>query len=297
MKILLIGKDGQLGSRLEDDLNSEHEVIAPNHDSLNLILIDSISKTISKIAPELIINAAAYTNVDQAESEQELAYQINAIAPKTLSDKARELNIPIVHISTDYVFDGSKKEAYTEDDDPKPLSIYGKSKWMGEENVRQYPQHFILRTGWLFSSFKRNFLNTTLRLAQQRNTLDIVNDQWGAPTSVRIMSDAIKRIIDSLSKSNLPDLYGTYHLASSGTTTWYLYAKKILSILESLGHKTLLTQNEIYPISLAQYPHIAMRPMNSLLNAEKFSKQFMFEFPHWENEVEKTIYEIILNAQ
>ncbi len=119
----------------------------------------------------------------------------------------------------------------------------------------------------------------------------------GAPTSVRIISDAIKRIIGVLNNDNLQEFYGTYHLASSGSTTWYLYAKKILSTLESLGNKALLAQNEIHPICLSQYPHIAIRPMNSLLNTEKFSKKFMFEFPHWENEVEKTIYEINLNSQ
>ena len=166
MKILLTGKNGQLGSRLEKDLKKFHEVIAINRDILDLRDTHLIQDKIYQTKPDLIINAAAYTNVDNAEKEKATAYQVNALAPKALSKAAKVLDIPIIHISTDYVFDGLKKNPYIENDKANPLSVYGETKWQGEEFVRQTPKHFILRTGWVFSSEGHNFLTTIFRLAQ-----------------------------------------------------------------------------------------------------------------------------------
>jgi len=202
MKIFLTGKSGQLGSKLEKDLISSHEVIATDRDTLNLIDVQIIKDTIHQIKPDLIINAAAYTDVDKAEKEKDLAYQINALAPQVLSKSAEDLNVPIIHISTDYIFDGLKKDAYEENDKANPLSVYGKTKWEGEEFVRQYSKHFILRTSWVFSSQGHNFLKTIIKLAQEKTALNVVDDQWGSPTTLKILSEAIQTIIQYLDQQN-----------------------------------------------------------------------------------------------
>ena len=293
MKIFLTGKNGQLGHKLEKDLKQIYEVIATDRDTLDLIDTQFIKETIHKVKPNLIINAAAYTNVDQAEKEKDLVYKVNALAPKALSQAAKALDIPIIHISTDYIFDGTKKGAYEEDDQPNPLSVYGITKWQGEEFVRQYPKHFILRTSWIFSSHGNNFLQSIFKLAQEKNSLNIIDDQWGSPTSVETLSKAIQIIIQYLNQKNNSNLYGTYHVTSDGETNWYLYARKILDTLESFNVELKLKKNQLHPISSAQYLQDATRPKNSKLNAGKFKFFFMTEFSHWENQVENVISKII----
>ena len=289
MKIFLIGKNGQLGHRLEKDLKQIHQVIATDRDTLDLIDTQFIKDTIYQVKPNLIINAAAYTDVDQAEKEKDLAYKVNSLAPKALSQAAKVLDIPIIHISTDYVFDGTKEGAYVEDDQVNPLSVYGITKWQGEEFVREHPKHFILRTSWVFSSEGRSFLKSIFKLAQEKNSLNMVDDQWGSPTSVETLSKAIQIIIQYLDQKNNSDVYGTYHVTSDGKTNWYLYASKILDTLESFKVELKLKKYDLYPISSAQYPQNATRPKNSKLNTDKFKKFFMAEFPHWENEIDNTV--------
>lgn len=293
MKIFLTGKNGQLGAKLEDDLKKSHEVIAMDQDALDLMDVKLIDDTIYKVNPDLIINAAAYTNVDKAEKDKDLAYKVNVVAPKTLSDLAKLLDIPIIHISTDYIFDGSKKDAYEEDDKANPLSVYGKTKWQGEEFVRQAPKHFILRTSWVFSPQGHNFLKTIFKLAQEKTSLSVVDDQWGSPTSVKILSEAIQSIIQHLVPQNNLDVYGTYHVTSDGETNWYLYARKILDIFEHFKVELKLKKNNLHPIPSSQYPQDAMRPKNSRMNTSKFKNTFMVKFPHWEKELENAIYQII----
>ena len=293
MKIFLTGKNGQLGYQLGCDLKKLHEVIATDRDTLDLKDTQSIEDKIHKIKPDLIVNTAAYTNVDKAEKEKDLAYEINALAPKALTEAARALDIPIIHISSDYIFDGSKKDTYVEDDEACPLSVYGKTKWQGEEFVRQHSKHFILRTSWVFSSHGHNFLKTIIKLAQEKTSLNVVDDQWGAPTSVKTLSEAIQSIIQHIDLKNNLDIYGTYHVTSKGETNWYLYARKILDVLESFKIESKLKRNDVYPIPSCQYPQDAMRPKNSRMNTTKFKNTFMLEFPHWENKVEKTISQII----
>jgi len=293
MKILLTGKNGQLGYRLGYDLKKFHEVIETDRDTLDLKDTQSIENTIYKVKPDLIINAAAYTNVDKAEKEKDLAYEINALAPRTLTQTAKTLDIPIIHISTDYIFDGSKKDIYLEDDEVNPLSVYGKTKWQGEEFVRQHHKHFILRTSWVFSSHGHNFLKTIFKLAQEKNSLNVVDDQWGAPTCVKTLSEAIQTIIQNVDQKNNLELYGTYHVTSKGETNWYLYARKILDILESCKIELKLKKNDLHPVHSSQYPQDATRPKNSRMNTKKFKNTFMLEFPHWENEVEDVISQII----
>ena len=293
MKIFLTGKNGQLGAKLEDDLKKSHEVLAMDQDALDLMDVKLIDDTIYKVNPDLIINAAAYTNVDKAEKDKDLAYKVNVVAPKTLSDLAKLLDIPIIHISTDYIFDGSKKDAYEEDDKANPLSVYGKTKWQGEEFVRQAPKHFILRTSWVFSPQGHNFLKTIFKLAQEKTSLSVVDDQWGSPTSVKILSEAIQSIIQHLVPQNNLDVYGTYHVTSDGETNWYLYARKILDIFEHFKVELKLKKNNLHPIPSSQYPQDAMRPKNSRMNTSKFKNTFMVKFPHWEKELENAIYQII----
>ena len=293
MKIFLTGKNGQLGHKLEKDLKSFHEVIATDRDSLDLVDTQLIKDRVYQVKPDLIINAAAYTNVDQAEKEKDLAYKINALAPEALSQAAKALDIPIIHISSDYVFDGTKKGAYVEDDQANPLSVYGITKWEGEEFVRQQPKHFILRTSWVFSSLGDSFLKSIFKLAQEKNSLNMVDDQWGSPTSVETLSKAIQIIIQYLDQKNNSDVYGTYHVTSDGKTNWYLYARKILDILESFKVELKLKKYDLHPISSAQYPQNATRPKNSKLNTDKFKKIFMTEFSHWENEIDDTVLQML----
>ena len=293
MKIFLTGKNGQLGHKLEKDLKKIHEVIATDRNTLNLLDTQLIEDSIYQVKPDLIINAAAYTNVDQAEKEKDLAYKINALAPEALSQVAKALDIPIIHISSDYVFDGTKEGDYGEDDQVNPLSVYGMTKWQGEEFVRQHPKHFILRTSWIFSSNGNNFLKSIFKLAQEKNSLHMVDDQWGSPTSVETLSKAIQIIIQYLDQKNNSDVYGTYHVTPDGKTNWYLYARKILDTLESFKVELKVKKYDLYPISSAQYPQNATRPKNSKLNTDKFKKIFMAEFSHWENEIDDTVLRML----
>ncbi len=286
MKILITGKNGQLGSRLEEDLKDFHKVIATDRKTLNLLDFQVVKDKVYQIQPDLIINAAAYTDVDNAEKEKNLVYRVNALAPKALSEVAKKLGIPIIHISTDYVFDGSKKDSYVEDDQANPLSFYGKTKWRGEEFVRQAPKHFILRTSWVFSSNGNNFLKTICKLAQEKTLLRVIDDQWGSPTSVKTLSKAIQAIIQSLNQQNNFDKYGTYHVTSSGKTNWHLYARRILDILELQKEEFKLKKIHLIPVSSSQYPQDAIRPKNSKLNTAKFRKTFSVDFPFWEDEID-----------
>ena len=293
MKIFLTGKNGQLGHRLLEDLKKIHEVIATDRNTLDLLDTQLIEDTIYQVKPDLIINAAAYTNVDQAEKEKDLAYKINALAPEALSRAAKELDIPIIHISTDYVFDGTKERAYVEGDQVNPLSVYGITKWQGEEFVREHPKHFILRTSWVFSSGGNSFLRIIFKLAKEKTSLSVVEDQWGSPTSAEALSKAIQTIIKYLNQKNNLDVFGTYHVTSDGETNWYLYARKILDTLESFKVELKLKKYNLHPISSAQYPQNATRPKNSILNTEKFRKIFMTEFSHWENEIDNTFLQLL----
>jgi dTDP-4-dehydrorhamnose reductase len=293
MIIFLIGKNGQLSSALNKELSITHKVFAVDRHMLGLSKIASLEKFIDQVKPDLIINAAAYTQVDQAEIEKDLAYEINGLLPKFLSNKAQSLDIPIIHISTNYIFDGSKNNPYEEDDQANPLSVYGQTKWLGEEFVRNNPKHFILRTSWLFSSHSPSFLMTMLKLAHEKYTISMVNDQWGSPTSTKTLVIAIEEILTRLSHQNRPEIYGTYHIACNGKTTWYECSIKILSVLESMRVKTLLKKDQVIPISHKDYSRKACRPNYSVLATMKFRNTFKSNLPDWDSEVERTMLELI----
>ena len=285
MKILLTGNDGQVGFALHKKLVSVGEVIATNRNELNLENPDAIRTYIEKIKPDIIINAAAYTDVDKAETEIELAHKVNAEAPGVLAEKASKLDIPIIHFSTDYVFDGLKNEPYVETDQANPQSIYGKTKCKGEEAVRNHTKHIILRTSWVFSSHGQNFLKTILKLIQEKSSLNIVSDQKGTPTSVDVIADVTYKIVETiLNKTSFKD-FGTYHVSLKGETDWYQYACFITDEAIRLGLKTTMTSHDIKAILSDAYPTVAKRPMNSRLDTTKIKKTFMLEFPHWKTEI------------
>ena len=293
MKILLTGKNGQVGFELLKKLNTLGEVIATDRQELDLANPQAIRDFIDQTKPNIIINAAAYTAVDKAESDSELCYQINVVATEVLTEKAIELNIPLVYFSTDYVFDGLKKGSYTETDQTNPQSVYGKTKYEGEERVRKHPKHIILRASWVFGSHGSNFLKTILRLITEKESLSIVADQWGSPASASMLADVTFKIVDEIFKNKNFNDYGTYHVTNEGETNWHQYASLIATEAMQLGLTIKCEANHIRPILTSEYPTAAKRPLNSRLNTEKLKKTFMLELPHWELEVKKVLRGLI----
>jgi dTDP-4-dehydrorhamnose reductase len=295
MKILLTGKDGQVGFALHKKLSSLGEVIATNRHELDLENSDSIRTFIEKNKPDIIINAAAYTEVDKAELEIELARKVNTEAPKVLAEKASQLNVPMIHFSTDYVFDGLKNEPYLETDQTNPQSIYGQTKWEGEEHVRNHKKHIILRTSWVFSSRGESFLKTILKRIQENSSLNIVSDQKGAPTSVDAIANVTYKVVKTIMQnSNFRD-FGTYHVALEGETNWYQYACFITDEAIRLGMRSTMTVKDIKAISSDAYPTVAKRPMNARLNTTKIKKTFILELPSWEEEAAAVIKIALIN--
>jgi len=293
MKILLTGSNGQVGFELQKKLSLLGEVIATDREELDLTDPNAIRQFIDQTKPDIIINPAAYTAVDKAESDPDLAYQINVIAPEVLAVKAAELDIPLVHFSTDYVFDGLKNEPYVETDETNPQSVYGKTKCEGEEKVRIHEKHIILRTSWVFGVHGNNFLKTMLRLMQEKESLDIVTDQWGSPASSSMLADVTSKIADAIFKNKNFNDYGTYHITSDGETNWHQYASLIANELIKLNVKIKCLPNQICPILTSGYPTPAKRPFNSRLNCDKLKNTFVLKLPHWESEVKKVLRENI----
>lgn len=293
MRILLTGKNGQVGFELNKKLGALGEVIATDREELDLTNLNAIETFIDRLKPDIIINPAAYTAVDKAESEPEIAYQINVTAPEILAKKAAELDIPLVHFSTDYVFDGLKKEPYIETDVTNPQSVYGKTKCEGEEKIRKHNKHVILRTSWVFGSHGHNFLKTILRLIQEKESLNIVSDQWGSPASASMLSDVTFKIVDTVLKNKNFKDFGTYHVTNEGETNWHGYATLIANEAIQLGCKIKCMSHQIYPILTSQYPNASKRPLNSRLNTDKIKKAFMLELPDWKSEVKRLLREVI----
>jgi dTDP-4-dehydrorhamnose reductase len=293
MKILLTGSNGQVGFELNKKLSALGEIIATDREELDLADSDAIRQFIDQTRPDIIINPAAYTAVDKAESEYDLAYQINVTAPNVLASMAAELDIPLIHFSTDYVFDGLKKEAYVETDKTNPQSVYGKTKCEGEEKVRTHAKHIILRTSWVFGVHGNNFLKTMLRLFKEKDSLNIVGDQWGSPASANMLADVTFKIVETIFKDKDFSGYGTYHVTSDGETNWFEYASLIASELIKLNGNIKCGPDQICPILTSEYPTAAKRPLNSRLNTDKIKKTFVLELPHWKSEVKKVLREFI----
>ena len=272
MKILITGRSGQVGWELARTLAPLGDVIALDQQEMDLAEPDSIRKKIREIGPQLIVNAAAYTAVDKAESDMDLAMKVNGAAPGILAEEAKKLDAPIVHYSTDYIFDGKKIGPYAEDDETNPLSVYGRTKLIGEEAVRASgADHLIFRTSWVYGTRGHNFLLTILRLAKEREELRIVDDQIGAPTRSRMIAEATSLALVQF----LPcrEKSGTYHLTSKGSTSWHGFAQAMLDNLEK--------RPRLLPIPTENYPLPAMRPKNSLLSNEKLKSAFGLSLPDW----------------
>lgn len=294
MKILVTGKNGQVGHELQRSLAYLGEVVAVDVDDCDLKDTAAIVSLVEKVKPGLIVNPAAYTAVDKAQSEVEVAFAINAIAPKVLAAQANLLHIPIIHYSTDYIFDGTKDGVYVEEDSANPQTAYGRTKWMGEKNVRAMcPQHVILRTSWVFGAHGGNFLKTILKLAQERDELKIIADQFGAPTSARLLADSTGEIAKQLLSGDAANKSGTYHLVGAGETTWHAYASKVVEFANQLGVRTKVQAGGIQPIPTEAYPLPAPRPKNSRLSTDKIKATFGIDIPDWTVDVEQVLKQII----
>jgi len=294
MKILVTGKNGQVGFELMRSLAPLGTVVGVDIDECDLQDILVVERLLDKVQPELIVNPAAYTAVDKAESEPALAHSINAKAPEVMAQYAGRHNIPIIHYSTDYVFDGLKEGEYLETDEVNPQSVYGKTKALGEAAVRNNaPKHIILRTSWVFGSHGGNFLKTILKLAQERDKLSIVSDQVGSPTSAALLADVTAEIVKQLFEPGAVQKYGTYHLVSDGETSWHGYAQMVVAIANALEVKTKISSDSIQPIKTADYPLPAPRPANSRLDTTKIKNVFMLTLPSWQDGVEKVVLGLI----
>ena len=282
MKILITGVNGQVGHALMREL-TEHELIGLTRQDCDLTNLDQIRKVIDQRQPDIIINPAAFTKVDQAEDEPELAFKINRDAPKLMAEKAGEYHIPLIHLSTDYVFDGEKESAYVEDDPTHPLGFYGQSKFAGEEVIQEIGGLiYIFRTSWVYSNIGNNFYLTMKKLSQERKEFKVVADQFGVPTSNWFIAEQIKHIIPQLSENNT----GIYHLVPDGSCSWHEFAKAIIS--EANPQFNL---ENLHAISTDEFPTNTKRPKNSVLNNAKIKQTFNLEFNHWQTSLKKVIHE------
>jgi dTDP-4-dehydrorhamnose reductase len=283
-KILITGKNGQVGWELQRSIAALGQVIAIDADEMDLANPDAIRSTIRDLKPAIIINPAAHTAVDKAESEPELAHAINGIAPGILAEEAQRLGSILVHYSTDYVFDGSKAAPYTEEDTPNPQSVYGKTKLEGEQAVHASGcKHLIFRTSWVYGVHGGNFVKTMLRLAKERSELRIVGDQFGAPTWARDLAQATASALTNWqSKDWDSSLNGLYHLTNCGRTNWHHFAEEIIRLARQYDAALATKSIDIRAITAAEYPVPAKRPVNSVLSNDKINRAFGIRLPEWQ---------------
>jgi dTDP-4-dehydrorhamnose reductase len=289
-KILLFGANGQVGSALQRSLAPLGEVIALHRSSTlhcgDLSQIESIQQTVSAIRPDVIVNAAAYTAVDKAETETEPSRLINATAPAALAEAAKQVEALLVHYSTDYVFDGSGARPWLETDTPAPLNHYGLTKWEGEQAINHSGcRHLIFRTSWVYGAGGQHFIRTMLRLACERAQLRVNDDQVGAPTGADLIADVTPHTIRAVMQNS--SLSGTYHLAPSGEISWYDYARYVISQAKPLRPDWDWKVQELMPIPTEEYPTPAKRPLNSRLNTTKLEQAFTLHMPPWQAGVDQ----------
>lgn len=295
MKILVTGKNGQVGFELQRSLAVLGEVVAVDQHECDLADPEAIRQLVAEVAPQVIVNPAAYTAVDKAESEPELAQAINGVAPGVFGEEARRLGALVIHYSTDYVFDGSKAGEYTEQDKPNPQSVYGKTKLAGEQALlASGADCLIFRTSWVFGAHGANFAKTMLRLAGERETLKIVADQFGAPTSAALLADVTAQVLGRYKREGRADFpFGLYHLAAGGCTTWHAYAQTVVRAALAAGKPLKLNADDVLPISTAEYPLPAPRPANSRLDTRRLRQTFGLELPAWENGLAHVLQQIL----
>lgn len=287
MKVLIIGRHGQVSHELQRRLGTVGELIVLGRDQLDLAQPDQIRRQVQSVRPDLIINAAAHTAVDLAESEPQVAVAINAVAPGILAEEALALDIPLIHYSTDYVFDGRKAGPYTEDDSPNPLGVYGKSKLAGEQAIRDVQsKHLILRTSWVYSTHGRNFLLTMQRLLQEKPELRVVADQIGAPTWAGTIANSTLALIERWQANEVAD-WGTYHLSAHGETSWFGFAQAIGEALRQQGKPCA----RLIAIPSSDYPTPAARPLNSRLDCSRLQRDWGVSQPDWQTALRECLTE------
>ena len=296
MNILLLGKGGQVGWELQRSLAVLGQVTALDFDSQehcgDFSQPEGIRDTVRRLRPDVIVNAAAHTAVDKAESEPEFARLLNATTPGVLAEEAARLGAWLVHYSTDYVFDGSGTRPWVETDAPAPLSVYGRTKLEGEQLIQQSGcQHLILRTSWVYAARGGNFAKTMLRLAQERDRLTVIDDQWGAPTGADLLADVTAHAIRQLQQR--PQDAGLYHCVAGGETNWNLYAKYVLDQAEQAQTAINIKATEVAPVPTSAFPTPATRPHNSRLNTAKLQSTFGLTLPHWQAGVARMLTEIL----
>lgn len=294
MKILLIGKNGQVGWELQRSLSTLGELVAVDfYDTElcgDLTKPEGIAQTIRSVKPDVVVNAAAHTAVDKAESERELSQLLNADSVEVIAKETAKLGALLIHYSTDYVFNGGGDHYRQEDEQPAPLNVYGETKLAGEIAVSTYnPRHFIFRTSWVYATRGANFAKTMLRLANEKDQLSIINDQHGAPTGAELLADCTSIAIRAQLENDR--LYGTYHLVASGETTWFEYANYVFDVAKELGND--LKIKEVLPVGTEAYPTPAQRPRNSRLSNQKFKNAFNVEIPDWKVGVGRVVTEIL----
>ncbi|WP_312795599.1 dTDP-4-dehydrorhamnose reductase [Tianweitania sp.] len=287
MKILVAGRSGQVAQSLAAISTPDRQFVTLGRPELDITDPASVEAAILEHQPAALINAAAYTAVDKAETEPDAAFAANETGPRVLATAAREAGIPILHISTDYVFAGNKDGFYTEDDPVDPQSVYGRSKLAGERAVAQAnPDHVILRTAWVFSPYSNNFLKTMLRLAADRDTIRVVADQWGSPTYAPDIAEGLARVLDhALASPADPTWRGIFHMTAEGTCTWADFAEEVFRRSAELGGASAKVER----ITTTEYPTPAMRPANSRLDNGTFASAFNFTLPSWQNGTQRCL--------
>jgi dTDP-4-dehydrorhamnose reductase len=295
MKILLTGKNGQVGFELQRSLAPLGAIHAVDVDECNLADEQAIRQLVQSVRPDVIVNPAAYTAVDKAELEPGLAQAINARAPGVLGEEAQKIGALVVHFSTDYVFDGTKQGAYCENDSTNPQSVYGQTKRDGELALQaSCARHLVLRTSWVVGAHGGNFAKTMLRLAADRDCLNVVADQFGAPTSAALLADVAAHLIrEHRHQSGAEFPYGTYHVVARGETNWCDYARYVIGEALKAGKVLKATPERISPIPTAQYPTPAKRPENSRLDTQRFHQTFGLELPHWQDGLNHILKQIL----
>jgi dTDP-4-dehydrorhamnose reductase len=297
MKILLLGKNGQVGWELQRALAPLGTVVALDRRGLpglcgDLADLSGLAHAVRTLKPDVIVNAAAYTAVDKAESEQALASCLNTDAPLVLAQEAKTLGALMVHYSTDYVFDGRGHQPWQETDVPSPLNVYGQSKLAGERAIVESGcRHLIFRTSWVYAARGGNFAKTMLRLAGERERLTVINDQFGAPTSAELIADVSAHAIRSV-QSN-PALLGVYHLVASGETTWHGYAQWVIEFARQAGVPIKVAESNICAVPTTDFPTPALRPLNSRLATDKLRSAFNLTLPDWQQGVERMLQEVL----
>jgi dTDP-4-dehydrorhamnose reductase len=293
MKILLLGKNGQVGWELQRSLAPLGELLALDRSSTShcgdLSNLDGLAETVRVFRPDVVVNAAAYTAVDKAESDQHTAHLVNALAPAVLSRACEAIGAELVHFSTDYVFDGTGQKPWVESDATGPVNVYGHSKLAGEQGIaKQGAKHVIFRTSWVYGTEGGNFAKTMLRLAQEREKMAVINDQFGAPTGAALLAD-----ITALSLKQAQLLAGTYHLAAAGETTWHAYAEYVLHKAKLLKPGLHYTAKEVAAVPTSAFPTPAARPLNSRLNCSKLENALQLKLPAWQTGVDTLLSKIL----